>query len=207
MDKKYKGVIMGVGNILWADEGFGNRAIEAFHKKWRSPEGVEVIDGGTLGYFLQEYIEETDNILIFDCADVQCEPGTLKVIEGKDITPYLQTKVSAHQQGLNDLFAMAMVRGRYPKNIAIIGCQPKTMEDYGGSLTPEVSECIGPALIKAEEILAHWGIILTLRDPGEKVEPLGEQCLTREAYEADRPSEAEAFRQGDIRFINLSKSE
>jgi hypothetical protein len=63
MDKKYKAVIMGVGNILWADEGFGNRAVEAFNKKWRTPENVQVIDGGTLGYFLQEFIEETDNIL------------------------------------------------------------------------------------------------------------------------------------------------
>ena len=205
MDKKYKAVIMGVGNILWADEGFGNRAVEAFHRKWRTPSDVQVIDGGTLGYFLQEFIEETDNILIFDCADVQCEPGTLKVIEGKDITPYLQTKVSAHQQGLNDLFGMALIRGRYPKNIAIIGCQPKTMEDYGGSLTPEVSECIGPALVKAEEILTHWGVDITLRDPAEKVAPLGEECLARETYEADRPSEKEVFREGDIRFINLAK--
>ena len=205
MDKKYKAVIMGVGNILWADEGFGNRAVEAFNKKWRTPENVQVIDGGTLGYFLQEFIEETDNILIFDCADVQCEPGTLMVIEGKDITPYLQTKVSAHQQGLNDLFAMAMVRGRYPKNIAIIGCQPKTMEDYGGSLTPEVSESIGPALIKAEEILTHWGVDHFLRCPNEEVAPLGEACLTREVYESERPSEGEAFREGDIRFINMAK--
>jgi hydrogenase maturation protease len=205
MDKKYKAVIMGVGNILWADEGFGNRAVEAFNKKWRTPENVQVIDGGTLGYFLQEFIEETDNILIFDCADVQCEPGTLKVIEGKDITPYLQTKVSAHQQGLNDLFAMAMVRGRYPKNIAIIGCQPKTMEDYGGSLTPEVSESIGPALDRAEEILKHWGIDFTLRCPNEEVAPLGEACLARDVYESERPSEGEAFREGDIRFINMAK--
>ena len=58
MDKKYKAVIMGVGNILWADEGFGNRAVEAFNKKWRTPENVQVIDGGTLGYFLQEFIED-----------------------------------------------------------------------------------------------------------------------------------------------------
>lgn len=202
--KKYRAVVMGVGNILWADEGFGSRAVEAFHEKWKVPEGVEVIDGGTLGYFLSDYIENTDNLLVFDCADVGGKPGDFAVIEGDGIRPWLATKVSAHQQGLNDLFATAMLLGRYPKNVAVLGCQPENLEDYGGSLTESVSGAIPKALSAARETLARWGFELEERAPGEKVPALGDEALSRGAYESGRPSETEACRYGDARFINPS---
>ena len=45
-------LLLGIGNILWADEGFGPRAAEAFNSRFRLPEGAEVMDGGTLGGWL-----------------------------------------------------------------------------------------------------------------------------------------------------------
>ncbi len=48
-------LLLGIGNILWADEGFGPRAAEAFNSRFRLPEGAEVMDGGTLGGWLVEY--------------------------------------------------------------------------------------------------------------------------------------------------------
>ena len=51
-NKKYPVVVLGIGNILWADEGFGVRAVEAFNEAWKCPEDVLVLDGGTLGFYL-----------------------------------------------------------------------------------------------------------------------------------------------------------
>ena len=42
-------LVLGVGNILWADEGFGVRAVEAFNAKYKLPEKTKIADGGTLG--------------------------------------------------------------------------------------------------------------------------------------------------------------
>jgi len=33
-------LVLGIGNVLWADEGFGVRAVEALHRNWRMPAGV-----------------------------------------------------------------------------------------------------------------------------------------------------------------------
>lgn len=48
----YDTLILGIGNILWADEGFGIRAVEALHAKYAFADNVRVIDGGTQGIFI-----------------------------------------------------------------------------------------------------------------------------------------------------------
>lgn len=80
-NKKYPVVVLGIGNILWADEGFGVRAVEAFNEAWKCPEDVLVLDGGTLGFYLSEYIENCSKIIIFDACEFNDLPGTCKVLK------------------------------------------------------------------------------------------------------------------------------
>ena len=50
-------LILGIGNILWADEGFGVRVVEAFNDKYAFTDPNNVIaDGGTLGMYLLSFI-------------------------------------------------------------------------------------------------------------------------------------------------------
>ena len=39
-------LVLGIGNVLWADEGFGVRAVEALHAGWTFPPEVRLMDGG-----------------------------------------------------------------------------------------------------------------------------------------------------------------
>lgn len=57
-------LVLGVGNILWADEGFGVRAVEAFNARYKLPERTKVADGGTLGMYLLELIGATKDLLL-----------------------------------------------------------------------------------------------------------------------------------------------
>ena len=34
-------LVLGIGNVLWADEGFGVRCVEAFAAAWELPAGAE----------------------------------------------------------------------------------------------------------------------------------------------------------------------
>ena len=92
-NKKSPVVVLGIGNILWADEGFGVRAVEAFNEAWKCPEDVLVLDGGTLGFYLSEYIENCSKIIIFDACEFNDLPGTCKVLRKEDINPWLNTKM------------------------------------------------------------------------------------------------------------------
>lgn len=109
--------------------------------------------------------------------------------------------MSAHQEGLNDLFAVAKLLGRYPDEIVVLGCQPGDLEDYGGSLTPAVSAAVPGMVKEAAKQLKEWGFKIEPRTPGEKAEALAETCLERKPYEEGRPSEEEACRYADLRYF------
>lgn len=196
-------LVLGIGNILWADEGFGVRAVEAFHAAYAPTEGVSVRDGGTLGAYLLNDIEEADRLLVFDCCDFHEEPGTLRVLRNDDVRIWTSTKISPHQTGMNDLLAIAQIQGRCPKEIAIVGVQPDELNDYGGSLTKKVRTKVPEAVVLAVDILKEWGIELQPRAPGDKPEPLSTDSLSLTAYEAGRPSEEEACRIGDPRYFPM----
>ena len=52
----YETLVLGIGNVLWADEGFGIRAVEALHARYSFPDDVRVMDGGTQGIFLLPWV-------------------------------------------------------------------------------------------------------------------------------------------------------
>ena len=58
-------LLLGIGNVLWADEGFGVRVIETLQKNYTCPENVHILDGGTQGLYLVEHVEAADILIIF----------------------------------------------------------------------------------------------------------------------------------------------
>lgn len=194
-------LVLGVGNILWADEGFGVRAVEAFNAKYRLPEKAKIADGGTLGMYLLEMIGATKDLLLFDCADLQQPPGTLRLLENDEVKFWSATKISPHQTGMNEVLALADLQGKAPERIAVVAVQPEILQDYGGSLTPACEAALAQAVDMARRVLQGWGYEITERTPDEVVPALGDASLNKHDYEAARPSEADAPRQGDVRFF------
>ena len=197
---------LGIGNVLWADEGFGVRAVEALHAGWVFPEGVRLIDGGTLGLELFDEIASAERLLVFDAIDRGLAPGALIVLHGSDVPAWSGRRLSPHQNGLNDMLALAALRGRAPREVTAIGVQPVTLEDFGGSLRPEVKARVPEAVALAVDVIAGWGFAPTRRERGSAFEPLNAAALALDAYERERPSASEAFRDGDPRVLALSRA-
>lgn len=194
-------LILGIGNILWADEGFGPRAAELFHATYRDMPGCEVMDGGTLGNYLINEVTSSRRILVFDCCDFHAAPGTIRTLVGKDISLWRRTKISPHQEGFSDLLATAALMGRSPEEVEVVGVQPAELDDYGGSLTPVVRAALPTAMKLGLEVLARWGYHPEKRPEGEVPAPLGEAVLEMKPYEEERPAADEACRFGDERFL------
>lgn len=95
-------VVMGLGNLLWADEGFGVRVAERLYAHYHWPEYVEIVDGGTQGLNLLGYVESASHLLILDAIDYGLEPGTLRTYAGERIPAYLSAKkISLHQNSFS----------------------------------------------------------------------------------------------------------
>lgn len=203
MDLPQRIVVLGIGNLLWADEGFGVRCIEALQARWSFAEHVRLVDGGTQGLYLIQHVQEADALLIFDAIDYGLAPGTLKLVRDAEVPRFMGAKkMSLHQTGFQEVLALADLTGRYPKQVLLVGCQPEELEDYGGSLRPVVKAAMEQALQLALAELQAWGAGAQPRSsplaPREAV-TLDELALA--AYEARRPSAEQACRAGDERFF------
>lgn len=151
-------LVLGIGNILWADEGFGVRAVEEFHRRYAVPDNVTILDGGTQGLYLVNYLEEADCLIVFDAIDYGLDPGWLKVVRDEEVPKFTGAKkMSLHQTGFQEVLSAADLLGRCPQRLALIGCQPLDLEDWGGPLTAPVRDQIEPAIRVACELLAEWG--------------------------------------------------
>lgn len=192
---------LGIGNLLWADEGFGVRAVEALHASYAFPETVAMLDGGTQGIYLFDAIASARRVLVFDAIDFGLAPGTLRVLRDAEVPAWGAVKLSPHQTGFNDVLAFAQLRGEAPEKVTLIGVQPADLSDLGGSLGEAVKACIPEAVDIAARELAAWGYPGQRRAQGTAPPPLNADALSLDVYEAGRPSEAEACRIGDPRVL------
>lgn len=193
-------LILGIGNVLWADEGFGVRCVEVMADTHALPANVRLLDGGTQGLYLLPFLEEADALIVFDAIDYGLPPGTMKIIRDGEVPAFMGAKkMSLHQTGFQDVIATAQLMGYCPARMVLIGCQPVELEDFGGGLRPQVAARIPEALAIARDVLAEWGIPFS--EGRTESELLADPSIRRSAYEAGRPSEAEACRLGDDRFF------
>ena len=67
MEKETKNAgILGIGNLLISDEGFGVHVVEFLEEHYSFPESVTVLDGGTAGIYMAPFLEEHDPIFVVD---------------------------------------------------------------------------------------------------------------------------------------------
>lgn len=188
-DGAWDTLILGIGNILYADEGFGIRAVEKLNAGYAFDDSVRIMDGGTQGIFLLPWVRSAKRLLIFDAIDFGLEPATLKLIQGDDVPRYMGAKkVSMHQAGFQEVLSSAVLTGDFPDDIALIGVQPELLNDYGGSLTDSVKARVEPAVELALDVLRDWDVPVTARaEPLSSGDLIGPGALDIGDYERGRP--------------------
>jgi hydrogenase maturation protease len=197
-------LILGIGNVLWADEGFGVRCAEAMAARHAFPEAVTVLDGGTQGLYLLPHLAEADTLIVFDAVDYGDPPGTLRVVRDEAVPAFMGAKrMSLHQTGFQDVLAAAELVGSRPEHLVLLGVQPAVLEDYGGGLTRSVAAQVDAAIAIALAELDRLGIAAR---PAACAAHINDPAIARDAYEEGRPDPRTAFRHGDARFINLRAS-
>lgn len=155
-ENKKRILVLGIGNILWADEGFGVRVVEEFHRRYAIDDNVTVLDGGTQGLYLVSFLEQADCLIVFDAIDYGLLPGQLKLVRDDEVPKFTAAKkVSLHQTGFQEVLSAADLLGRRPRARSH-RCQPLDLEHWGGPLTAPVRFQIAPAIELACKLLAQW---------------------------------------------------
>jgi hydrogenase maturation protease len=136
-DKKI--LILGVGNILFSDEGLGVRVVEKLMEGYEFPENVSIEDGGVLGLNLLGVISSADHLIVVDAIRNGGNPGTVYRLEGEEIPRRILAKNSIHQVDLLEALTLCQALEKTPETV-ILGVEPEDIETLSLNLTAPVSE-------------------------------------------------------------------
>ncbi|MGC8773714.1 MAG: HyaD/HybD family hydrogenase maturation endopeptidase [Chlorobaculum sp.] len=147
--------VVGLGNILFGDEGFGVEVVRALEASGDWPETVQFVDGGTQGLYLLDYFESCDALMVFDSIiPVEFEPKVY-CYRKEELPAFIHRKMSAHQMGLSELLAVARLHGREPSEIVLIGAPPHDL-GLGNPLSETMLRHLARAVETGRELLEEW---------------------------------------------------
>ena len=136
-------VVLGLGNILYGDEGFGVRVAERLYSRYAFPDNVEIVDAGTQGHPLLAFVERATRLLLLDAVDFGLQPGTTVEKDSTGIPAYLSAhKMSLHQNSFSEVLALAELKDCLPEEIRLIG-SPASGHDLWKHAEPPVAVAAG----------------------------------------------------------------
>ena len=138
-EKEKRILVLGVGNILYTDEGFGVRVAEELEQKYEFSPNVTIMDGGTLGFKLMGPIIESDYLIIVDIVLNEGKPGDVFRLLGEDLRKACAFTNSLHQTDLLDTLAQCSLMGEVPEDVILFGVEPVNYHDMSAELTPELA--------------------------------------------------------------------
>ncbi|NKQ41873.1 MAG: hydrogenase maturation protease [Sulfurovum sp.] len=180
-----KVLILGIGNILFGDEGIGPHLANFIEEKYTfssEQHTVEIIDGGTLAHRLIPLITEHDKVVIIDCVDVDdASIGDVYSFSFDDMPEYITWSGSAHEVEMLQTLQMIDMIGDLPP-VNIVGVVPFVIgEDSTFMMTDEVvkaSITMEHAIIK---YLTELGIEVSIKNPDIAIRDIVESTYTKGA--------------------------
>ncbi len=140
MKKLEKIGILGVGNLLLSDEGFGVHFIERLQKEYVFPPNIELLDGGTAGIMLAPFMETKDILFVIDVVNLKDEPGSIHYFSDQDVrSGNIQTRMSPHQVGLLEILDLCRLRGKAPNRVEMLTVVPGDLSIRIGLTQPLIS--------------------------------------------------------------------
>lgn len=128
--------IIGIGNLLLEDEGFGVHTVQYLENNYVFPENVEIQDAGTAGIYMSPFLEECDPVFAIDVVDIEGEPGSFHHFTLEDVkSGKFSTKMSPHQLGLLEILEVCKLRDAAPEHVEFFTIIPHSLGE-----TIELSE-------------------------------------------------------------------
>jgi len=146
-----KTLILGIGNYLMGDEGIGVHVANKISLE-KLPNNVDVVDGGTGGFYLLEYFEKYDIVILVDATLDGNPPGTTRLIQPKFAKDF-PAAMSTHDIGLKDLVSALQLLNKMPQ-IELFVVSIKSIQQQGIELTSELENALPLVIEKIKKLLA-----------------------------------------------------
>lgn len=160
--------VVGVGNILFKDEGAGVYASRLLDENYRFDPPVEIVEGGTMGFALLEYLLEYDRIILLDTLSVEDAPGSLYCFGGDALLGLGDCRKSVHEIEVIQMIEMASLAGM-KGDVQIVGIVPEDIRTLEIGLSSTISLGIGAMAEAAAAILIEAGVSVERKDAAKSL--------------------------------------
>lgn len=136
-------LVLGIGNILFGDEGIGVHLsnLLKLNYAFSGKNEVEIVDGGTLAQMLIPLITSYDKVLILDCVSVNnANVGDVYYFDFDNVPNIITWAGSAHEVEMLQTLRLTAINGDLPP-VKIIGIIPEVIgEETAFLLSDAVKE-------------------------------------------------------------------
>ena len=150
-------LILGVGNLLLTDDGFGVHVINEL-RNTPLPPNVTLIEAGIVSHQLIPELHGADLLIFVDAVEAGDTPGSIFRFRPEDMRFMSQMKASLHEMSLMDVLHMTALTGNRPEAI-IIAVQPKDVRSCSLELNDEIRAVIPKVIELIFEELKKHGVV------------------------------------------------
>ena len=155
--------VLGLGNVLMSDDGFGPFVVRVLEATYECPPGVDFVDAGTPGLDLTPFLLDAEAVIFVDTVTSRGQPGEIRVYDRDAILAVPpQTRTGGHDPALKEALLTVAATGGGPSTVRLVGAIPEWVAT-GVTLSPRLEAAVGPAILAIVATLADLGVRLTRR--------------------------------------------
>lgn len=152
-----KNIVVGVGNMLFKDEGVGIYASEYLKQNYEFDGDLEIIDGGTLGFKLMTYFQEYENVIILDTVSIEENAGEIYRLPSDVLLGMGNYRKTAHEVEIVEMLEIVSVLDSHAK-VTILGIIPEDIISVGIGLTETIENRFEEFILNAVKEIESLGV-------------------------------------------------
>lgn len=150
--------IIGIGNVLMGDDGFGPYVVKTLEALYEFPADVSIVDAGTPGLDLSPFLMNADVIILVDAVKASGEAGSVRTYGREDLVrPGVTPRLGPHDPALAQTLITLDLAGTGPKAVMLVGAVSERVTT-GPGLTEPMRTAVPAAVERVVNLLAVLGV-------------------------------------------------
>jgi hydrogenase maturation protease len=175
--------LVGVGNILFMDEGAGVYASCLLAANYSFVPEIEIVDGGTLGFKLMEYLQEYEKVILFDTLSIEDAPGTVYTLPAEALIGLGEYRKSVHEVEVVGMLEICSLLEKTAQ-VSIVGIIPEDITRVEVNLSCAVKKQLPLMLEQSILLLRASGVEVIAKASPKSIEEIIGFYDGSKAYEA-----------------------